>query len=127
MKHRFWRRWVYVSPGASRALREAVAANRHEVHICIIEQGRVADSCDANAAAWTRVLRRDGWDAVHVLDGVAVLAAPIWSEDAEEEVDHIGHDWTEVRDRDRRTVIVDGAIAQFDGQIPSYIGGDRRR
>ena len=42
--------------------------------------------------------------------------------DWEEAVDHIGHDWVVVRDGTEERIL-DGAIAQFEGQIPSYEEG----
>lgn len=114
----------YISDNASPLLKADVHRLSRAVKTAVKAQGRHRDSCDANAMETCRALSAEGHLATHVMDGVAVLGKAIWSSDAEERVDRIGHDWVEVAEGGG-AVIVDGAIGQFKGQLPRYEGGDR--
>jgi len=111
---------VYVSPGASPKLVADVQRLEPAVRTRVKARGRHTDSCDANAEEWAAALKSAGYAAEAHEDGLAVLETPVFHADTGEVRDSIGHDWCVV-DENGTTVIVDGSIRQFKGQIPKYV------
>lgn len=108
---------MLLTPRPSRRLRLTV----QRLEPVVLERMRLNGmqflSCHNNAKTWCEVLPPE-WRA-RVVEGTAVLTRPIWHEAFGQWMDRVPHVWVEVRDGGR-TVKLDGSVAQFKGQIPTY-------
>jgi ADP-ribose pyrophosphatase YjhB (NUDIX family) len=116
---------VLITGKPSAQLKQTVRGWAPRVREELRRRGRHRYSCDANAAVWADLLTQAGFNARHVMDGVATLPKDIYVEDADEWRNTVGHDWAVVYEA-QGPVIVDGAWRQFNGEIPAYSGGQER-